>query len=224
MAAEFDAAFERGEGFEALDLASATVHAPNQETRKMRTGSDLPKSIRQQHQELFIEAMSARRHYGIYNVLTNNVDVPCFREVMERYADFFHLTITAQLYCVVIRLGKLFDNKNVSMPSLLKRLKRSLSSNHQTLQIIDRKMNAIAPRVKKILSVRHKALAHLSLQDSSKEIFGMAGMTDHDLNVLTQQSLEILGDIGPLVDGHTNVEFSSTVESTRKMLSDLKRR
>ena len=39
-AAEFDAAFERGEGFEALDLQSATVHAPMQ-----RINVDIPKHI-----------------------------------------------------------------------------------------------------------------------------------------------------------------------------------
>lgn len=39
-AAEFDAAFERGEGFEALDLQSATVHAPMQ-----RINIDIPKQI-----------------------------------------------------------------------------------------------------------------------------------------------------------------------------------
>ena len=39
-AAEFDAAFERGEGFEALDLESVTVHAPMQ-----RINIDIPKQI-----------------------------------------------------------------------------------------------------------------------------------------------------------------------------------
>ena len=39
-AAEFDTAFERGEGFEALDLQSATVHAPMQ-----RINIDIPKHI-----------------------------------------------------------------------------------------------------------------------------------------------------------------------------------
>ncbi len=180
------------------------------------------KSIKQQHQELFIEANKARQHYGIYNVLTNNIDVPRFLEAMEQYADFFHLTIEAQLYTVVIRLGKLFDNKNVSIPNLLKRLKKLLDANDKTLKEIDSKISAIAPRVKKIFIVRHKALAHLSVQDGSREIFEMAGLTDDDLNVLTQQSLEILGDIGPLVDGHTHVEFSSTGDTTRAMLTQLR--
>jgi len=40
MAAEFDAAFERGEEFEALDLENATVHAPMQ-----RINIDIPKQI-----------------------------------------------------------------------------------------------------------------------------------------------------------------------------------
>lgn len=39
-AAEFDRAFERGEGFEALDLETATVRAPMQ-----RINIDLPKHI-----------------------------------------------------------------------------------------------------------------------------------------------------------------------------------
>lgn len=39
-AAEFDRAFERGEGFDALDLQSATVHAPMQ-----RINIDIPKHI-----------------------------------------------------------------------------------------------------------------------------------------------------------------------------------
>lgn len=39
-AAEFDEAFERGEGFEALDLQSATVRSPLQ-----RINLDLPKHI-----------------------------------------------------------------------------------------------------------------------------------------------------------------------------------
>ena len=42
-AAEFDRAFERGGGFDALDLQSATVHAPMQ-----RINIDIPKHI--QHQ------------------------------------------------------------------------------------------------------------------------------------------------------------------------------
>ncbi|MBI3319308.1 MAG: CopG family transcriptional regulator [Candidatus Omnitrophica bacterium] len=39
-AAEFDAAFDRGEGFDALDLQSVTVHAPMQ-----RINIDIPKHI-----------------------------------------------------------------------------------------------------------------------------------------------------------------------------------
>ena len=39
-AAEFDAAFERGEGFDALNLQSVTVHAPMQ-----RINIDIPKHI-----------------------------------------------------------------------------------------------------------------------------------------------------------------------------------
>lgn len=39
-AAEFDHAFEQGEGFDALDLQSATVHAPLQ-----RINIDIPKHI-----------------------------------------------------------------------------------------------------------------------------------------------------------------------------------
>lgn len=39
-AAEFDRAFERGEGFEALDLESATVRAPTQ-----RINIDIPKHL-----------------------------------------------------------------------------------------------------------------------------------------------------------------------------------
>lgn len=38
--AEFDRAFERGEGFEALDLQTATVHAPVQ-----RVNIDIPKHL-----------------------------------------------------------------------------------------------------------------------------------------------------------------------------------
>ncbi len=39
-AAEFDQAFDRGEGFEALDLETATVHAPVQ-----RVNIDIPKHL-----------------------------------------------------------------------------------------------------------------------------------------------------------------------------------
>ncbi|MBI3087699.1 MAG: CopG family transcriptional regulator [Candidatus Omnitrophica bacterium] len=39
-AAEFDQAFERGEGFEALDLESATVRAPTQ-----RINIDIPRHL-----------------------------------------------------------------------------------------------------------------------------------------------------------------------------------
>lgn len=39
-ATEFDRAFDRGEGFEALDLATATVHAPMQ-----RINIDIPKYV-----------------------------------------------------------------------------------------------------------------------------------------------------------------------------------
>ena len=179
------------------------------------------KSIKQQHQELFIEAIRARQHYGIWNVLTNDVDVPRFRGVMEEYLEFFDLTIAAHLYATVIRLGKLFDNKNVSIPGLLKRIKKSTRADRKAVGAIDKKVKAIGHHVRKIVIVRHHALAHLSIQSKPKEIFEMAGMTDDDLNVLTQKSLEILGDIGPLVDGHTDVEFSSTGNTTRAMLTQL---
>lgn len=39
-ATEFDRAFDRGEGFEALDLETATVHAPMQ-----RINIDIPKHV-----------------------------------------------------------------------------------------------------------------------------------------------------------------------------------
>ena len=177
------------------------------------------KSIKQQHHELFIEAMRARQHYGIYNILTNDVDVPRFRKIMEEYPEFFDLTIAAHLYAVVIRLGKLFDNKNVSIPRLLKRIKKS--ANADDVAAIEKKVQAIAHCVKKITNVRHGALAHLSIHSTPKEIFKAAGMTDDDLNILTQTSLEILGDIGPFVDGITNVEFNSAQDSTRAMLTQL---
>ena len=179
------------------------------------------KSIKQQHQELFIEAIRARQHYGIWNVLTNDVDVPRFRGVMEKYPEFFDLTMAGHLYAMVIRLGKLFDNKNVSIPGLLKRIRKSARTDHKAVSAIDNKVKAIAHHIKKVVIVRHQALAHLSIQSKPKEIFEMVGMTDDDLNMLTQKSLEILGDIGPLVDGHTDVEFSSTEDATRAMLAQL---
>ena len=181
------------------------------------------KSLKQQHRELFIEAGNARQHYGIHHVLTNDVDVPHFVKAMERYESFFRVTITAQLYAVVIRLGKLFDKKNVSIPSLLKRLKKSHDANHTILKDIDKKMKNLEPRIEKIFGVRHKALAHLSAHSSSKEIFDEAGMTDDDLDVLTRQSLEILGDIGAFLDGPTVGEFSPTEDTTRGMLGELTR-
>jgi len=42
-AAEFDRAFERGEGFEALDLESVAVHSPMQ-----RINLDIPKPVLRQ--------------------------------------------------------------------------------------------------------------------------------------------------------------------------------
>ena len=178
------------------------------------------KSLKQQHRELFGEAMRARQHYSIHNILTNDVDVSRFRKVMEEYPEFFHLTIAAHLYTVVIRLGKLFDNKEVGVLRLLKGLKKSAGA--EAVRPIEKKLQAIAPRVAKIIKVRHKALAHLSIHETSTEVFKAAGITDDDLNILTRESLEILGDIGPLVDGITMVEFDPAENSTRALLTQLK--
>ncbi|GEM_PF-2955137 len=181
--------------------------------------------LKKQLGKLFGAIVAAKLYFGVYRVFTNEIDHPKFVDIMKYYFNFFSPSISAHFVATIMALSKIFDNKNVSIYTLVKNIS-SLDLDkvdQEKLKALQDKVQSIRPQVEKVLILRNNVYAHISKGMNTLQAFKESNITPNDLRDLIEKAMEALGDAGELIDGITMAEFEPSEADTRAVLVDLKK-
>ncbi len=181
-------------------------------------------SLKRELAELFEAALAAKLHFDIWRVLTNDVDHPKFVDVMGVYSEFFSLTISAHRAATVMALARFFDNKHVSIKTFTRKVSRVTGVDQKKLETLRDRIQQINPLITKVFILRNKVYGHTSEREDAFKAFKEADITPNDFRYLIEETLEVAGDAGKLINVTTGVELPPFFESAiQAVLIDLKR-
>ena len=180
--------------------------------------------LKEQLNELFQKLWTARMHYEIFHVFTNEIDRPKFVDVMNRYIEFFRPTITAHFGSMVTSLGTIYDKtpQSIHLSKLIKKLQTTPSVDQKAILEVLNLIQKTQPLVQKTLILRNNVIAHLLEALTVQEVFEKAQVTRYNFRELIDDTERVLQEIGRLIgESYVPPLSLSSEKGTRAMLYDL---
>mgnify|MGYP001600497005 CR=1 FL=1 len=172
--------------------------------------------------KLMHDAIVAKMHYQVYDVLTNDVDRPNFVDTMNEYGGFWSSSISAHFVAMVMAISKIYDKKYFSLVHLLEGLQKERLLNSENASILREEVDIIQASLKKVTILRGNFVAHLTEKLSPTEVFKLAAISRNELRRLIDDSFRLLNQIRESLGEPDIVVADNAEEDTRLILSRLR--
>lgn len=136
-------------------------------------------------EDVRLSVNEAKSHYQIWWALVN-LARPRFVGAMNRYPEFFGLSVVAHFDAMTTNVAHLFDKRKDSS-SLYTYLSVGGSTlSKETIVELEARVAALAPVAKKVCTLRHKVVAHKDAAKYEEEVFEEAGVKPDEIRDLIE--------------------------------------
>ncbi|MGO4811890.1 hypothetical protein AB4156_20215 [Cupriavidus sp. 2MCAB6] len=160
-------------------------------------------------QHLIEEGTAAKAHFQIWWAL-RNLAIPKYLRTMSElsYVDFFHASNAGHYKLFFISLSKIFDRDDrVAGISQLKKALRAEGRTQCALRIA-RALKPLEPKIKSVLAIRNKTIAHNEYAIPRKKVYDVNGITPNELREIINVVCEVINGTAREL-GITNTIFDS---------------
>jgi hypothetical protein len=148
---------------------------------------------------------------------------PSLVGAMNKHSDFFLASQDAHYTACFIYLAHLFDKRtdSSSLPTYLSLLRSEIDT--PTFQAIEARFTALAARAAPLVTIRHKAVAHIDARLSEKDVFGPLNVTWNEIRSVIRDSALFVSELaGAPYEGAVGIPRDGRLgEATLKVLRAL---
>ena len=143
-------------------------------------------------QDIVASATGAKCHYDLWWALVS-VAKPKYATLMNDHSDFFRTSQDAHYMAFFIYLAHLFDKRpdSSSISKYLELIKDK--TDPERFQELKTSCNTLFDRVKPLLKVRHKCVAHIDAKLSESDVF-------EEVNLTWNEVRKIIYDVAMFVE------------------------
>lgn len=172
--------------------------------------------------DLIASATGAKTHFDVWWAQMSDAK-PSLVGAMNKHSDFFRASQDAHYTACFIYLGHLFDKRtdSSSLPTYLSLLRSEIDA--PAFQAIEARFTALAARAVPIVTVRHKAVAHIDARLSEKDVFGPLKVTWNEIRSVIRDSAVFVSELaGAPSEGAIGIPRDGRLgEATLKVLRAL---
>ena len=142
--------------------------------------------------DIVASATGAKTHYDLWWAQVSDAK-PRYVKVMNRHSDFFLASQDAHYTAAFVYFAHLFDKRedSSSIPKYLDLIKKVIDQ--QLFQELDSSYQILIVRVKPLLIIRHKLVAHIDAKLSESDVFD-------DINLTWNEIRNIIHDVATYVE------------------------
>lgn len=153
-----------------------------------------PEGLEEKVERAAEHVVRARLFFDVWYYLESAGNDPARLNALNQFSAYFRFDLHAHLIAFVVYIHGLFEKNGASIN--LNRLTRELKGTGRISEVdlreIDELLAQAAPIVKKVKSLRDKAIAHRTASTSYNDVFRSAEVTYKELSRLTELARDIV--------------------------------